>query len=49
MTKLTRRQPTLTPTEDRVVKTKKQLICSIVKKKTKQKFLCKSKLLLYIG
>jgi phosphate starvation-inducible protein PhoH len=40
MGKLTRKhQPTTPLPEDHVVKTKKQLICSIVKKKTKQKFL----------
>ena len=39
----TKKFPTPTPTIDgEIVKTKKQLICSIVKKKTKQKFLSES-------
>ena len=43
MGKQTRRQPTPTPSqEESVVKSKNQLICSIVKKKTKQKFLSES-------
>ena len=38
-----RKQPTPTPTEDGIVpKTKKQIICSLIKKKTKQKFLSES-------
>ena len=48
MGKTTRRQPTQTPTQDEgIVKTKKQLICSIVKKKTKQKFLSESQRIYY--
>jgi phosphate starvation-inducible PhoH-like protein len=48
MGKLTRRQPTPTPSVDEgVAKTKKQLICSIVKKKTKQKFLSESQKIYY--
>ena len=40
MSKMTRRTPSTTPIQsDTVVKTKKDLICSIVKKKTKEKFL----------
>ena len=40
MNKMTRRTPSTTPIQsDTVVKTKKDLICSIVKKKTKEKFL----------
>ena len=40
MSKMTRRAPSTTPIQsDTVVKTKKDLICSIVKKKTKEKFL----------
>jgi len=38
-----KKYPTPTPSgEEKVVKTKKELICSIVKKKTKQKFLSES-------
>ena len=48
MGKQTRRQPTPTPTQEvSVVKTKKQLICSIVKKKTKQKFLSENQKVYY--
>ena len=48
MGKTTRRQPTQTPTqEEGIVKTKKQSICSIVKKKTKQKFLSESQRIYY--
>ena len=48
MGKTTRRQPTPTPlSEEGVVKTKKQSICSIVKKKTKQKFLSESQKIYY--
>lgn len=48
MGKTTRRQPTPTPLlEEGVVKTKKQSICSIVKKKTKQKFLSESQKIYY--
>jgi len=40
MSKMTRRTPSTTSIQsDTVVKTKKDLICSIVKKKTKEKFL----------
>ena len=43
MAKGTKRTPQVTPTgEEVVVRTKKQLICSIVKKKTKEKFLSDS-------
>lgn len=48
MGKTTRRQPTQTPTlEVGIQKTKKQLICSIVKKKTKEKFLSESQKIYY--
>ena len=48
MGKTTRRQPTPTPlSEEGVVKTKKQSICSIVKRKTKQKFLSESQKIYY--
>ena len=41
MAKSTRRTPTPTPSlnEERQVRTKKEIICSIIKKKTKEKFL----------
>ena len=48
MSKTTRKSPTPpTPPKDESVKTKKQLICSIVKKKTKQKFLTESQKVYY--
>jgi phosphate starvation-inducible PhoH-like protein len=43
-----KKYPTPTPSvEDKVVKTKKELICSIVKKKTKQKFLSDNQRIYY--
>ena len=43
MAKQQSRKPTPTPsTEERTVKTKKELICSIIKRKTKEKFLSES-------
>jgi phosphate starvation-inducible PhoH-like protein len=43
-----KKYPTPTPSsEDKVVKTKKELICSIVKKKTKQKFLSENQRIYY--
>jgi len=43
-----KKYPTPTPSgEEKVVKTKKELICSIVKKKTKQKFLSESQKIYY--
>jgi phosphate starvation-inducible PhoH-like protein len=43
-----RKYPTPTPSgEEKVVKTKKELICSIVKKKTKQKFLSENQRIYY--
>ena len=48
MAKGPRKSPIPTPTgEDAVVKTKKQLICSIVKRKTKEKFLSESQRIYY--
>ena len=48
MGKTTRRQPTQTPTqEEGIVKTKKQSICSIVKRKTKEKFLSENQKIYY--
>jgi phosphate starvation-inducible PhoH-like protein len=48
MGRATRKTPTPTPSQTEVVvKTKKQLICSIVKKKTKQKFLSESQQIYY--
>ena len=42
-TRGTKPKPTSTPLSDKVdTRTKKQLICSLVKKKTKQKFLSES-------
>jgi len=43
-----KKYPTPTPSnEEKVVKTKKELICSIVKKKTKQKFLSENQRIYY--
>ena len=48
MSKRPKKYPTPTPSgEEKVVKTKKELICSIVKKKTKQKFLSDNQRIYY--
>jgi phosphate starvation-inducible PhoH-like protein len=48
MSKSTRRPTSIVPSEENtVIKTKKQLICSIVKKKTREKFLSESQRVYY--